>query len=891
MGPDDDGRSAHSRNGIVIKRLRSWWRGEQLDRELNAEVRFHIEMETEKYMRQGMTPAEARRRAFSNFGPVEKHKEETRDARGLMWLEELIQDVRYSGRTFIKSPGFTAIAIVTLALGIGANTAIFSVINAAFFAPYGLKEPERLVRLWGQDLKRSITQLGFSVPKYEIIRDQQTSFESLGAMTQLAQTLLLNGSEPIQVNGGLSTSSFLDGFGATPLAGRFFRADEERGANVAVLGEDLWRARFAADPSIIGRAITLDAAAYTVIGVTQRLPAFWDADVWTTNPFEYPGIAPDTIRRGFSYLQPVGRLKPGVTEAQARGELEVLAGRYAAAHPANADAAWTLTAIPLRDDIVGAARSSLLTLLAAVGLLLVVACANVANLLLVRFTGRRQEIGLRAALGASRGRIVRQFLVESMLLSSVAAAIGAVFAVWALPGLLLLAQNNLAFANDIRISLPVLAATAFLALGAGVVMGLYPAVQGSRSDIVSVLRDGGRTIAGALGSHRTRRAIVTAQVAVSLVLLIGAALLVTSFEKLRSQRTGFDSANIFVAGISLPPSRYPDIDSQGRFWLRLGEALSNAAGATRATLVSTPPLNGGGFTRSPYALAEGAVPPLNERPLGLTISVTPGYFATMRIPLVAGRDFTERDTASAPRVAIVSRSTARKLGGEDAVLGRRIIMGANGEVMEVIGITEDTRTQALASIAEVEFYRPVMQRQRPFMQMMVKTAGDPAAFETTARQVLSNLDATLPMTAVTTHDAIVAQSLAQQRLLFVLLGVFALLAVVLSSVGIYGVVASFVGQRTPEIGVRMALGASRLQVIGIVLGQSIAPVGTGLLLGLVGAVGLGRFVEGLLFEVSPLDPLMLASAVVSLALVAGAACAIPAGRAARIDPVSALRGE
>jgi predicted permease len=874
-----------------MKRLRSWWRSERLDRELNAEVRFHIEMETEKYVRQGMTPAAARRHALRNFGPMEKHKEETRDARGLMSIDELIQDVRYSVRAFTKSAGFAAIAIGTLALGIGANTAIFSVINAAFFAPYGVKEPERLVRLWGQDLKRNILQLGFSVPKYEVIRDQQTSFESLGAATQLAQTLLLDGTEPIQINGALATSSFLEAFGARPMAGRFFRDDEERGANVAVLGEDIWRSRFAADPAIVGRGITLDGAAYTVIGVSERLPAFWDADVWTTNPFQFPGIPQDTIRRGFSFLQPVARLKPGLTEEQARRELEVLAKRYESAYPANADAAWTLTAIGLRDDIVGAARSSLLTLLAAVGLLLLVACANVANLLLVRFTSRRQEIGLRAALGASRGRIVRQFLVESLLLSAIAAALGAVFAYWTLPGLLVLAQNNLAFASDIRISLPVLVATAVLALGAGVVMGLYPAVQGSRSDIVSVLRDGGRTIAGALGSHRARRAIVMAQVAVSLVLLIGAGLLVTSFAKLRSQRTGFDSTNIFVAGVGLPPSRYPDVDSQGRFWLRLNEALAAAPGVSRATLISTPPLNGGGFTRSPYALAEGAVPPLNERPLGLTISVTPGYFATLRIPLVAGRDFTERDTAAAPRVAVVSRSTARKLGGEGAVLGRRIIMGANGEVMEVVGITEDTRTQALASIAEVEFYRPVMQRQRPFMQMMVKTAADPAAFETTARQVLSSLDATLPMTAVTTHSTMVAQSLAQQRLVFVLLGVFALLAVVLSSVGIYGVVASFVGQRTPEIGVRMALGASRIQVVGIVLGQSIVPVGAGLLLGLVGAVALGRFVEGLLFEVSPLDPLMLAGGVVSLALVAGVACAIPAGRAARIDPVSALRGE
>jgi predicted permease len=874
----------------IFNRLRYFLFRARHDADLREEIETHRALRQDALQRNGLEPEDAARASRRALGNVVLATEEARDVWTIRMIDSLSRDIRAALRGLRKSPGFALMAITTLALGIGANTAIFSVINAAFFAPYRVKDPEHLVRLVGQDLKRNILQLGFSVPKYELIRDQQTSFAAVGAATQLPQTLLLNGTEPIQINGALTTSSFLDAFGAVPIAGRFFRTDEERGASVAVIGEDIWRARFAANLNLIGQPITVDGVSYTVIGIAPRLPAFWDADIWTTNPFQFPGIPEDTIRRGFSYLQPVGRIKPGVSEEQARGELQVLATRYASAYPSNADAAWTLTAIGLRDDIVGASRSSLLTLLAAVGLLLMVACANVANLVLVRFTGRRQEIGLRAALGASRGQIVRQFLVESLVLSGAAATLGAVFAYWALPGLLLLAQNNLPFANDIRISLPVLGATALLALAAGLVMGLYPAVQGSRSDIVSVLRDGGRTIAGALGSHRARRAIVMAQVAVSLLLLIGAGLLVSSFARLRGQDAGFDPTNVFVASVSLPPSRYPDIAAQGRFWLRLTDALSNAPGVARATLSSQPPLNGG-FTRAPYALNEGAVPALNERPLGLTTSVTPGYFATLKIPMLAGRDFTERDTADAPLVAIVSKATARKLAGDEDVLGRRIIMGSQGggQVMEVIGIVNDVRTQSLAATSEVEFYRPVMQRQRQAMTMLVKTSGDPAVFESTARQVLAGMDATLPLTGITTHLRMVEQSLAQQRLLFVMLGVFAVLAVVLSAVGIYGVVSSFVGQRTSEIGVRMALGASRAQVIRIVLAQSLVPVGAGLFVGLIGAVALGRFVEGLLFEVSPLDPLMLGGGVLSLALVAGLACAVPARRAARIDPVTALR--
>jgi predicted permease len=807
-------------------------------------------------------------------------------------MNSLWQDLRYSTRMLLKKPGFTLVAVITMALGIGANTAIYSVMHAAFFARYPIAEPDRLLRLYGEDQNRNLSQLNLSVPKFQFVRDQQTVFSSFGAANYNGFTLLDQG-EPEQINGAFITANFLQTFGASPVVGRFFEPQEEETASAAVISESLWRERFGGDPSIIGRGLNLSGTAYTIVGVAPRLPAFWQADVWVTQPFQLPGTSRDLLQRGVSFLNVIGRLQPGTSAESAQQELSVIGQRYRTDNAEKADSTWNFATVPMRSDIVGSARSPLFTLLSAVGLVLLLACANVANLLLVRFAGRRREIALRQALGASRWRVVRQFWMESVMVSVLAAGLGVLLALWCLPALIRLAQNFVAFSGEIQINLTVLLATLGVALLTGLLMGSYPAAQASRCDLAVVLREGGRSQTGSPGQHRVRNLLVSLQVAVSLVLLAGAALLITSFFQLQKQPPGFQPDNVFAANLTLPTTRYPDIEAQGRFYLRLVENMRRAPGVTGASLVQGLPLTGAN-SRSPYARADGDVPPLKDRPLGLTRSITPGYFATMGIPLLAGRDFTERDLSHAPLVVIISRATARKLFADEDPMGRRLFMGSQNSIglqMEIIGIVDDVRSQTLQQTAEVEFYRPVMQRQSPFMQLVVRTQSEPAAFAASARQVLKQLDAEMPLNNPTTVATIVEQSLAQERLLFTLLGVFAALALLLASVGIYSVVAYMVSQRTGEIGVRMALGAQRGNILRLILGQGLKPVALGVGTGLIGCLALGSFIQSQLYGVSAFDPVTLGAASISLAVVAAIACWLPARRAMRVDPMIALRYE
>jgi putative ABC transport system permease protein len=807
-------------------------------------------------------------------------------------MKGFLKDLRYGLRGLLRRPAFTLVAVITLALGIGANTAIYSVMHAAFFARYPIANPDELLHLYGEDKGRNLQQLSLSVPKFQFLRDQQTVFSSIGAANYNGFTLIGNG-EPVQVNGAFVTANFLQTFGASPIVGRFFEPQEEETPTVAVISETMWRERFGAAQSIIGQGLNLSGVSYTIVGVAPKLPPTWQADVWVTNPFQPPGLDRDLLQRGVSFLTVIAHLQPGTSAERAQQELAVITQRYRADNADKADSTWNLIQVPMRADIIGATRSPLLMLVSAVGLVLLLACANVANLLLVRFAGRRREIALRLAIGASRWRVVRQFWIESVIVSVVAALLGVLLAMVCMPALIRLAQNFVAFSSDIQINVPVLGVTFGLALLTGLLMGAYPAVQASRCAVATVLHEGGRSLMGSPSQRHVRNLLVGVQVAVSLVLLVGAALLIISFVQLQKQPPGFRAEGVFTADLTLPTTRYPDIAAQGRFYLRLAEELRHTPGVVNASLIQGLPLSGAN-SRSPYARAVGDVPPLKDRPLGPTRSITPGYFETLGIPLLAGRDFTERDTNDAPRVVIVTQSTARKLFPNESPLGRRIFMGSQnstGLVMEIAGVVGDVRSQTLENVAEVEFYRPVMQRQSPFMQLAVRTQSDPAAFLTTARQALNRLDAEMPLNNPLTLETIVAQSLAQQRLLFTLLGLFAALALVLASVGIYSVVAYMVSQRTAEIGLRMALGAQRRDVFRLIVGQGMTPVAIGIAVGLVGCLALGSVVQRQLYGISAFDPLLLAAIGTGLAVVAGFACWLPARRATRVDPLVALRYE
>jgi putative ABC transport system permease protein len=635
---------------------------------------------------------------------------------------------------------------------------------------------------------------------------------------------------------------------------------------------------------------------HTIVGVLPAMPVTWwgpNTEVFTTQPFNSPGLTRETMMRGVSFMRGIGRLRPGVSLEQALAAMETVQESYRAARPDNADNTWAPAIVTAAEDTVGDLRPAFLTLLVAVGCVLLIACSNVANLLLARFSSRRREIAVRVALGADRRSVIRLFLSESLLVSVIAGIVGLMLAVWTLEAVPALASDNLPLAPEARLEPAVLLFTLGLALLTGLAMGVYPALQSSRTDVVDGLKDGGRAMAGSAGQQHFRRTLLGVQVGLSLVLLVGAALLIASFVRLQEQPAGFRHDHTWLGFLNLPSASYPDGAARERFTERLLAELSNAPGIESATVGQGFPLTGAN-SRSPYSRSEGDVIPLTKRPLGLTRSITPGYLKTFAIPLLAGRNFDERDRGDSSLVVIISERGAKSLFPNDDPIGRRLYFGTQngtGELCEIVGVVGDVRSFSLAQENEVEFYRPLPQRNFPFLQLAVRTSGDPAAATATIRAVLQRLDPNVPVNQPTTMEAVVAGSLGQQRLMMSLLGAFAGLALLLAVVGIYSLVAYSVGQRTPEIGIRLALGATPRDVLTLMIGQGMKPILIGLGAGLVAALALGHLIAAQLYEVSARDPVTLITAALALGTVALIACWLPARRATRVDPMIALRSE
>ncbi len=789
-----------------------------------------------------------------------------------------------------QNPGFTAVAVLTLGLGIGANTAIFSVVNALLLRPLPLEDPGRLVLLSNSNSRQRGPGIPFSVATYETVRDHASAFSGVTAYASDGMSLTGAG-DPAQLHVARVAPNFFDVLGAQPIAGRAFQSAEgDPGAGAVVLiSQGLWERRFGSDLALLGKSITLAQAPYTVIGIVPRGFAFPldGIDAWITRLTRYSRLSPEQVRNGGGFLMGIARLRPGISPGKAAAETALVGAQYRQQHPGSPDAdpQSRLSAEPLQEVLVSGIKPALLLLAGAVGLVLLIACANVAGLMLARASGRAREMAVRAALGAGRGAIVRQLLAESLLLAAAGAVCGVLLAQWGVS--LLAGASELPGYQPIRIDLPVLAFCTGISLAAGIAFGLIPALQASRPDLNSILRDSGRGAAGGRGRHRARSLVVTGQMAVCVVLLIGAGLLIESFRQVRAVKPGFDPRHALTMSVSLPPVRYPDDARRAQFVRETLARMEALPGVQSATASLGIPLSIA--VMAPF-LAEGQpAVPIPQRPLGDWKAITPGYFQTMGIPLMRGRDFTWRDDASAPPRVIVSQTLARRFFGDADPVGRHITYARRQAVAEIVGVAGDVKSRGLESDAGMVFYTSYPQFAWPNFSITLRAAGDPHALLNAARAQVFAADRDLPVVNPQTMDEYVEHSLAERKQLMWLIAGFAAVALLLAVVGLYGVMAYSVAQRTAEIGIRQAIGAGRRDILRMVLGEALRLSAAGIGLGALGATLLTRLISRMLFRVSATDPLTFASISALFLLVALAASWIPARRASRVAPWEALR--
>jgi predicted permease len=857
--------------------------------DLSEEIGQHLDEKVEELVASGRSKEEARYAAHREFGNITMAEEDGRDVWRWRLMEDFFADIRYGSRMLCKNPGFTLIAVLTLALAIGANTAVFTVVHGVLLRPLPFPAPDRLF-LISFSAQGGPFAAGPSLSDHHYLefRGQDRLFEHVASFAGVRSNLTGAG-DPVQIPVANVTTEFFDVLRASPQIGRGFLAKEgEPGSdNVVVLGNNLWRQRLGADPQILGKTVQLDGVGRTVIGV---MPAGFDfpfhAEVWT--PL---GVRLDPHN---SFSRPVvGRLAPGISREQAQGELETFAQRLPA-QPGEDRRNMTAQIIPLKELVVGNVRESLLVFAGAVAFVLLIACANVANLFLARAAHREKEIGLRSALGASRWRLVRQLLAESAMVSVTGGAAGILLAYWGVPALIAMApEGKIPRLEMIRVDGYVLVFTLGIAVLAAIAFGLAPALQATRRDARESLRQGGR---GLTRRHAgVRNTLAISEIALALVLLAGAGLLLKSFLRLRAVHPGFEPANVMIMTVDLPESTYRTAAQMRAFHSRTLAELSHLPGVSAAGAVNYTPL-GEFLTRGDFQV-QGGLP----LPPGYTVDkpcVSAGYFKAMGIRLLQGREFAESDNQKAPGVVIVSKSVARSLWPGEDPLGKRISMEdqpKTGDWLSIVGVVEDVKQQGLAKRADPAIYQPYLQVSRPFflshMSFVVKTALSAQTLAPAMRNVLREVDKDQPVQSIAGMNAVIAATTAEPRFQARLLGIFAMLALALAIIGTYGVLAYSVEQRTREIGIRVALGAHKANVFGMLLRSALELAGTGILIGGAGALGVTRVLTNFLFEVKPGDPQIFVVVALTLAGAAILACCIPARRAMRVDPMVALREE
>src|SRR5438128_2507543 len=758
----------------------------------------------------------------------------------------MIADLKFALRQLRKSPGFTFLAVITLALGIGLNTAIFSLINDLFLRGLPFKQPERVVHMYSNARERNLLELAVSVPRFQHFRAAQKIFDGFAGENIIPFTLTGVG-DAVQLFGGKVTSNYFDVLGVQPIRGRNFLPEEEETADMAMVTENFWQKRLGGDANVIGRSITLDGVPHTIVGVLPNLPFSWigpNAEIWTTKPYLVPGISYERVMRGSGFLRVIGRLKPGMTIDQARAALPPLEQSYRAQYPDKIDTSSVMTLKTLPEDVTGNLRSAFATLLAAVAFVLLIACSNVANLLLVRFTGRRREIALRMALGASRASVLRLFLFESLLVSVFAGLAGAVLAWQLVPLVPKMAANFLPFDPEttINLSLPVLGFSIALSVLTGVAMGIYPALQSSRADLVNGLKEGGRGTSGSAHQHRFRKILVGAQVALSVTLLAGASLLIASFIQLNRQSIGFRPENLWTGLVALPLAQYPALHTRQRFVEQTMPALRAVPSIQSATISGDIPLIPAAAANMLYSRPDGDILPVDRRAAAAGHDIAPDYFKTFGIPVLAGREFDEHDVADHQNVMLISQAGAKKVFGNENPIGKTLLVSSASVPVQIIGVVGDVRTRQVAKSDEVEIYRPWAQENFPFAVIAVRSGLREDAVTKLAQSALHTVDPGWAVAIPQSMGAVVAQALGQARLMMWLLGIFSGVALLLASIGIYGAVAYTVEQRTSEIGIRMALGAQTRDVLQLIVNQGMRPVIFGLVAGLAAAVTCGRMI-------------------------------------------------